>query len=183
MSESATNIDDLIPGDNDIFNDASSDISVDEITATINSEIKKYKKTGSIEEETRKSPPKSKKVHFEPPPQPQVPMIPMEECTQQLNKALEETKEKLKAHYQEQITELEKQYQKDTEERSKKSKFFENYKTSLISVILFLLLSLTSFQGIILKLSPKIVQNSPVLKLIFLAVVFAVIQFTGSMFV
>jgi hypothetical protein len=181
MSESATSIDDLIPGENDIFNDAASDISVDEITATINSEIKKYKKTGNIEEEPVQ--PKSKKVHFEPPPQPQVPMIPVEECTQQLNKALEETKEKLKAHYQEQIGELEKQYQKDTEERSKKSKFFENYKTSLISVILFLLLSLTSFQNIILKLSPKIVQNSPVLKLIFLAVVFAVIQFTGSMFV
>lgn len=179
MSESATSIDDLIPEENDIFNDASSDISVDEITATINSEIKKYKKTGNIEEEP--APSKSKKVHFEPPQQ--IPMIQVEECTQQLNNALEETKEKLKVHYQEQITELEKHYQKDSEERSKKSKFFENYKTSLISVILFLLLSLTSFQNIILKLSPKIVQNSPVLKLIFLAIVFAVIQFTGSMFV
>lgn len=161
----------------DIF-DGASDISNDEITATINAEIQKL--TSKSEEKERASPAK-KKVHFEPP-QPQIPMIPVDECTSQLTKELEEMKEKLKAHYSEKLMEVEKQYQKERDESTKKSKFFENYKTSLISVILFLLLNISTLQSIIMKFAPKIVQNSSVLKLIYLAVVFAIIQFTVAFF-
>jgi hypothetical protein len=208
MSENSTNIDDLIPskfdlGD-DIFDDGMSE-AADDISAEINAEIRQYKQENKPEKRETKidelisneevsperlSPSKKKKVHFEgavPVAEPSAIQsskhnITMEECSSKLQEELITVSEKMNEHYKEQIAELEKQLLVDREELSKKSKIFENYKTSLISVILFLMFNIPALQSVIVKIAPKAIQNSPVLKLVYLAIIFAIIQIVATVF-
>ena len=172
--EMATNIDDIIESEAESFPVAETIIDVNTTDNRISNDSRVVTDSRRQESPKRESQEK-KRVHFKE----ETPKITLEECGNRLQEELNTITDQLHKKY----INLEEQLRSEYENTNEKSKYFENYKTSLISVILFLLLNLTMIQTLLLKPVPTIIKNSSVLQLIYFAVVFAFIQFTVSAFI
>lgn len=99
------------------------------------------------------------------------------------NKKIQEEITNVENYYKQKINEITQNITQEKEQEKSKNKYFENYKSTLISIILFLLLNITFIKNNIINIMPKIIKDSVLLHTIVLSGLFAGIHFASLHFI